>query len=165
VDCCNDCRLQVDVQLPCGSDAAERAQSDAIQNRLTVENIINAMAPPASSNGDVQPPFEKLEAEPRRPGGRSDSLSTTAKNTFAMTGDHTETGIGTMSFEFIRASVFDKALSPEMFNEPTEGKIQVKKGDYFIRVSSSTGPESKRTRTMQNTGRLKFDAGEIKFNM
>ena len=45
VDCCDDCRLQVDIQLPCESDVAVKAVDDAIQNRLTFDKLLNVIAP------------------------------------------------------------------------------------------------------------------------
>jgi hypothetical protein len=163
VDCCNDCRLQVDVQLPCGSETAERARSDAIQNRLTMENIMNTVAPPVGVNGDGKSSLDDTDAGSRHLSRRTDSISKTTRSGLTNTGD--PTGIGTIAFDFIRAVVFDKPMSPEIDPESLKDDIQVKKGDYFIRVTPSSDEVSKRTRTMQNTGRLKFDSGELTFNV
>jgi hypothetical protein len=164
VDCCGDCRLQVDVQLPCGSDVAARARSDVIQNRLTVANIINTVAPPAVANDEEDPSAEEdatSELHETRKGTSVSNRSPSVPSSAPID----NSGIGTMSLVFIRALVFEGPLPSDSEPDESNKDFPVRKGDYFVRVTPSSGDQAKRTRTMQNTGRPKFDSGEIKFSV
>jgi hypothetical protein len=168
VDCCGDCRLQVDVQLPCGSEVAVRARDEVIQNRFTVENIINTVAPPASTNGEMDPSAAgegdaTSGLQETRRGTSFASLSNTSP--ILPTSPIDKSCVGTMSLVFVRALVFERPLPSDSEPDASKNDTPVRKGDYYIRVTPSGGGEAKRTRTMQNTGRPKFDSGEIKFSV
>ena len=45
LDCCSDCRVHLDVQIPCGSAKATEIVKNAFQNKLTVSKFLEAMAP------------------------------------------------------------------------------------------------------------------------
>jgi hypothetical protein len=126
-----------------------------------MENIINTVAPPVAVNGEGKPSLDDLDASSRHLARTSDSIP--PRN--ALPNSQDPIGVGTIAFDFIRAVIFDKPLPPDVDPESLKEEVRVKKGDYYIRVTSSSEGESKRTRTMQNTGRLKFDSGELKFNM
>lgn len=165
VDCCGDCRLQVDVQLPCGSEAAARARDDVIQNRFTVENIINTVAPPAVANGEEDPSAEDDSTSELHEARRGTSLVSLSNKAPIPSFPIDKSGIGTMSLVFVRALVFERPLPADSEPDASQNSTPVKKGDYYIRVTPSSGEGAKRTRTMQNTGRPKFDSGEIKFSV
>lgn len=158
VDCCADCRLQVDIRLPCGSELAERARAEAIQNKLTMANIINTVAPVVpESNGNGPEATHGTDV-----GASEHSRRTSAAASPALQED---SGIGTVRLEFVRALVFEHPVAVDEDPATLEPEARVKKGDYYMRVTPLGGTGSKRTRTMQNTGRPKFDSDEMKFRV
>jgi hypothetical protein len=137
VDCCNDCRLQVDVQLPCGSDAAMAAVKDAIQNRMTVEKLLNAVAPMDDKRLQQQQHKKDTSTTNLAATTTTTTTSTTAiasdakqipmaltaasplgtktatTTTIAIESHLLERGIGTMKLEFIRPHVLVEHLPAE----------------------------------------------------
>jgi len=159
VDCCADCRLQVDIQLPCSSEGAERAREQAVQNKLTVSNIMNVVAPV-----DESPAFGD---EPESPSPKAQFTGLKRQSTRLSVASNVDQegeprGIGRMKFEFVRAMVY---LNPVHADEaaPDKKSAMVRKGDYYARVSWTGSTGSKRTRTMLNTGRPRFDSGILEF--
>ena len=56
IDCCKDCQLQVDLQMPCGSSEAAASVAASFHNKLTMQNIMNVMAPwdePIGKTGSI----------------------------------------------------------------------------------------------------------------
>lgn len=121
VDCCEDCRLSVDVSLPCGSDVAQTAVETAVQSKWTMERVLNVIAPVASTQ---QSDSRGVEEAP--PGS--------------------EGAIGTLQIVVGKAVVLQEAIPPT--TDPAEmlsGISQLREGDYYIRVGSC------RTRTIQHS--------------
>ncbi|GKY94104.1 hypothetical protein MPSEU_000376800 [Mayamaea pseudoterrestris] len=155
IDCCSDCQVQVDAKLPCCSDAAEQARNKAIQNRLTVESILNTVAP-------VDGPDSSLQS------GSEHSRGERAKMLAAALGDSTDTGrgIGTVTFSIIRACILENPVEPHADAMLlTEQSLRLRHGDYYVRVASSDNLRTKRTQTVQSTSRPKFANNEISFNV
>jgi hypothetical protein len=158
IDCCVDCQLQVDVKVPCGSDTASKARMDAIQNKLTVSNLLNTVAPTGDDSTDSLP-SESLHSK------NSFSLDPTRMGGQQKGSDEKARSIGSMKLLFLRACVLSESLSPhaEYSGLIDQKNIAVKKGDYYVRVSSTDTTQTRRTRTVQCSGRPKFDSNEIVF--
>lgn len=140
IDCCGDCRLQVDFCLPCGSKAATFAAKNSIQSKLTVDNVLNIVAP--IPDKQISHPRDRPIMEIVPPTER--------------TGKPTDTGaIGILKMTIAKAVVLRTPLSPLSFPSDALTAQQVTTGDYYVRISGSNG-DSARTRTVQGSGRPKF---------
>jgi hypothetical protein len=152
LDCCSDCRLHVDVQLPCGSTKALEAVEKLIQNKLTVSKFLETMAP-------VDETYEQKKRDLSL--GPQDDISTLAAETKteAETVARGERGrMGVLKLSVVRACVFQMALpavtDPE---ELLHHKGELQPGDYYVRVCRTGSEGSARTRTIPSAGRLKFE--------
>ncbi|KAL7572048.1 hypothetical protein ACA910_001699 [Epithemia clementina (nom. ined.)] len=152
VDCCNDCRLQVDFRLPCGSTYAQTAVEHSIQSKITPENILRVVAPiPESDSGS-----KVIKADrPIISATRSFGTSGAAVNV------RSASGIGVLKAKIIRAVVFQSPLS---FPSDIPSSQNVKKGDYYIRIKSSNG-DTVRTKSVQQSGRPNFASGEMRLTV
>jgi hypothetical protein len=163
VDCCDDCRLQVDVQLPCGSEKAQIAVSQSLQHRWTLDKLLHAIAPFENTKEAAAAAENEISSVRDGIFGFASSKSNTATSTPA------ERGIGTMRFHFIRAHILDEHLPPETdpLTIPDATQLRVRPGDYYVRVSWNENTQSTfRTQTiMQSTGRPRLDSasGEMHF--
>jgi len=150
LDCCSDCRLHVDVQLPCGSSKAVEIVGKLIQNKLTMRKFLEAMAPVD----------EEYEQRKREPGGGELSLAETRTETGTLSRVAAdESGrVGVLKLNVIRACVFRKAISPVTEpQEVTEHTGELRPGDYYVRVFRTGSGGSSRTRTIPSSGILKFE--------
>lgn len=140
IECCGDCRLHIDLRLPCGSDAALNAVENS--HKMSVNNLLSVVAPDESfhQNKEVQSETKTIVTE-------RDSVDFPS-------------GIGRIKLKFIGATLLKKMLPSE--TDPsvvfgTEKSTQhVRIGDYYARVSVSGSPKTGRTPTIQNTGVPKF---------
>ena len=122
--CCEDCRLNVDLELPCGSDEARYKVDSSIRNKMSVGNIMAVVAP------------DKLYAEQRKES--SVPLVVEAQ---------IDTSIGSLKFQFRRACLFQQALSPIASPETVfRASHPTREGEYYCRITSSVGGKSVRTR-------------------
>jgi len=158
IDCCKDCQLQVDLQIPCGSSVAEAAVAASFHNKLTVHNIMNVLAPWDET-------AEKELSLPESTHG--------TKSAAQVTGDtdgtaDKEVGIGTLQVHIARACIFAKTLHPESNPDDVFKELDdqaSRRGDYYVRLTSSGNQQSRRTRTIQNSGKPQFDSEELTFNV
>jgi hypothetical protein len=149
--CCDDCRISVEVKLPCGSDLAKQAREEAAQSMLSVDKILNVLAP-------VDASAAKRPSSNKRRTSMVDYWQEEEKDR-----------IGTMKLEFIGALVFEEALpansnATELLRKNNDA-IKLRTGDYYIRVSWTGSPRTSRTPLTQNTGRPRFEAEEMRFNV
>ena len=122
--CCEDCRLNVDLELPCGSDEARFKVDSSIRNRMSVGNIMAVVAP------------DKVYAEQRKES--SVPLVIEAQE---------DTSIGSLKFQFRRACLFQQALTPIASPETVFRTSHLtREGEYYCRITSSVGGKSIRTR-------------------
>jgi hypothetical protein len=158
IDCCADCNVQVDVQLPCGSDLATRARQAAIQNKLTFDSILNVVAPMDESVA-LQQKLAKVNEER--------VLETTQRMQGGDQALNGENRIGTMKLEFSQAVVFGSAVPGDSFDiaDMLQTDAKLRTGDYYIRVSWTGSPTTRRTMTIQHTARPTFDSEEMLFNV
>ena len=164
VDCCDDCRLQVDVKLPCGSEEAQKAVSEAFQNKLTVDNLLHAMAPfdghhtkPAAVTSAID------EMTSLTTTNASGALDVSGKSPRAAPAkEQKRGGCGTMKLEFLRAHILDEPVPAE--TDPLSLiDRRVRPGEYFVRVSWTGEKKTVRTRTIQSNGRPNLASGLMKF--
>lgn len=154
IDCCGDCQLQIDLQIPCGSSLAKNAVETSIQSKMTIENMLATIAPvdekyskqvwdqPQDSKKTGKAYHEGIPSETRR--------------------------IGKFRIQVIQAFVFETPLPIEtdpstVFDESI--RTNLRRGDYYARVSCLGGAAFNRTRTIQNTATPKFDETEMVFGI
>jgi hypothetical protein len=148
VDCCGDCRLQIDIKLPCGSDLARDAVSSAIQNTLSIDKILNILAPVDHSNK----PAQTTRATPVG---------------FDEKDEEGSAGIGILNLEFVRSFVLQESVPPETDPAEVLGREQTsfREGDYYMRVTRVGSNDTARTHTIQNTGKPKFEAEQFRLKV
>lgn len=165
LDCCKDCRLNVDIELPCGSDAAAKVVQGSIQNKLSVGQIMNMVAPDESFQAQEQ--AEKSDKEL----AAEDSNGTQYNQLSSMEGS-AEEAIGCFKINIMRACVFRSPMAAD--SDPFDvfdrtNRRDFRTGDYYLRISLDTGSKDKlrssRTHTIQNTATPKFSTGEMRFNV
>ena len=158
IDCCKDCQLQVDLQMPCGSREAAASVAASFHNKLTVQNIMNVMAPWDETTRKTESLHESSLVS------KSASVHTTDANGAAES--NLRGGIGTLQVHISRAHVFEKTLHPETAPNDVFREGTVKRGDYYVRLTSNEPePQSRRTRTIQNSGVPHFDSEQLEFNV
>ena len=160
IDCCKDCQLQVDLQMPCGSSEAAASVAASFHNKLTIQNIMNVMAPWDESMEKKGSIHESSLIS------KSTSVHTSDANGAAERNLRDMGGVGTLRVHISRAHVFEKTLHPETAPNDVFRENTVKRGDYYIRLTSNEPePQSRRTRTIQNSGVPHFDSEELEFNV
>lgn len=143
VDCCDDCRLSVDVELACCSNAAAEAVSNSVQTKLSMQSLLSVVAPEKES---LEEATSVLEAE----GGKS-RVSSEADDQIM------KNGIGKLSLKNIDASIFQHPMSPLIdVAKQKENPSQI--GNYYVRVTCSQNGNSGRTALVQASSRPHFDA-------
>lgn len=170
VDCCDDCRLQVDLHLPCMSEGAKLAVSAVFQNKVTMDNLMHALAPFDYENDKSQAAIDDLSRRSTTTAARSDSkvslrLINTENKTHPspcnLQAPH-HRGVGTMKFDFLRAHVLDEAVPAET-DPATLLDRRVRPGEYYVRVAWTGDTKTVRTRTIQSNGRPKLESGLMQF--
>jgi hypothetical protein len=161
VDCCSDCQLHVDIQLSCGSDFARLAVEKSVQKRFTLSNMLHFVAPVDESlRGKLQE-----ETAPKS----TASVSKEDRSVVATISrvDEEDRGIGTLKLNFVQAQVFEDHLPAETdHNTVIDRKgARFRSGDYYIRIAWTGTQKTARTRTIQGTGRPRFESGEMCFNV
>lgn len=146
IDCCEDCVLQVDIRMPCGSLLAQDVAKNSIQNKLSMNTILSTVAP---VSGNVTSPQRDTH-----PSSHCVSLNESK-------------GIGTIDLVFLRAFVLDEPWSPESDAADilTSGKTSFKAGDYYMRITRVGSKDSARTQTIQNSSKPVFDSKEMILNV
>lgn len=171
IDCCDDCRLRVDIELPCGSAVAEQAVANAIQNKLTFDKLLNVIAPLDDTNRllTTKTPATLDDDTKDRPPVDGLPPSTAPSNSGAAGSARTERGIGTLRMEFVRAHVWTETLPADtdplsILNEHHIEARLLRPGDYYVRVTWSGSDKTVRTPTIQHsTGRPSLKSGEMRF--
>jgi hypothetical protein len=155
--CCSDCRLHVDLRIPCGSEAARLVAAKSIQKKISFSNLLSIVAP---DEAYTQSRHTDIQSD------RNDKLLPTSTPSME-TGD-VRAGVGCLKLEFIRACLFERHLPAE--SDPTiifggGAPHPVRQGDYYARISIAGSTKTARTRTLQNTGMPKFGSVEMRFNV
>ena len=158
IKCCSDCRLHVDLRLPCGSNESKAAVENASRKKISVDNILSVVAPDEVFNQE-----RKASSHSSAPASATKSADHTHDSSFQEL-DY----IGCLRLEFTAACLFQHPLSA--FADPRIAlseivQREVRTGDYYARISIQGSGATARTRTLQNTGLPKFEANEMKFNV
>lgn len=159
IDCCSDCRLNVDLQIPCGSGTARTAVEHSLQNKLSLGNILSVVAP-----DNVYQEKASVEDDSKEKYG----LAPSSPHRLASDMKKQEAGVGCLKLEFVKACLFERPLPAETDPDSVFDRSQkrtLRQGDYYARISLSAGNKTARTRTLQNTAVPKFSAGEMRFNV
>lgn len=173
IECCSDCRLNVDLRVPCGSDLAGEIVAKSLQRKLNISNLLSVIAPDEAfeqkmiveesrhnSRESVTKSFSKAPSGVSM--ARSPAGSGTAISSLLNEG---EEFVGRFSLEIGSACIFQQVM-PAWSDVPSSGsssKPAVRKGDYYVRVSTTDSEKTARTPTLQNTGMPKFQAMEMNF--
>lgn len=154
IDTCVDCQLQIDIQIPCGTSLAKNAVDTSIQRKMTLENMLATIAP-------VDDKYEKKvwdqpQNSKKAERGYDEGLPSESR------------GIGQFRIQVLQAFVFETPLPVEtdpsaVFDESM--RINLRRGDYYARVSCLGCSAFNRTRTIQNTAKPKFDSIEMVFDI
>lgn len=124
--CCEDCRLNVDLELPCGSKEAQVKVEASIHSKLSIGNLMSIVAP------------DEIYAEQRK--------GTNVPLVIDTPGD---TGIGRLMIEFKRASLFEESLAPDESPDVVFCDSHTnREGEYYCRITSSFGQKTARTRAV-----------------
>ena len=153
LDCCVDCQLIVDKELPCGSHAAAMAVKEALHSKLTVSNVFSVLAP-----------VKEISFDGNKGGGDSvtDESRWTRKDTQVIV-DKRTSGVGSFQFRIFKACLFQNPFPSEaelgfILKNSDQG---LRSGDYYTRVSWTDGKETKRTKTVFQTAKPRFDSAEM----
>ena len=161
IDCCVDCQLQIDIQIPCGSGQAKAAVEKSIQNKMTVNNMLATLAPFDESHKDQaawkQPHISRHNKKP----GINASFESESKN------DSTAKGIGVIKINIHYARLFAQNLHPD--SDPTDifdNEQKLRQADLYVRITPrGKNQKSVRTKLVQNSGAPVFDSDEFILNV
>jgi hypothetical protein len=156
IQCCSDCRLHVDLQIPCGSEAARLTAQRTLHNKISVKNILSIVAP------------DDAFTQNKHGTSRSDGYDGSQQEPSSEENDEETAGIGCFRLDFVKACVFERPLPADSGpNFVYESKLSraLRIGDYYARVSVSGSPKTARTRTLQNTGMPNFGSSEMTFDV
>lgn len=163
VDCCDNCRLQVDLRLPCGSTEAQTAMAASFQSKLSVSKMLQFIAPfdaleksAIAAKSDVSCHGHE-SSQSDKPGG------TKGKRNDAKLIKSQKQSIGTMKLEFIRAYVLEERL-PADTDPAVLVDQRVRPGEYYVRVKGEN-EQIVRTPTVQSNGRPSLDQRLMVFDV
>mmetsp|Transcript_14872 Transcript_14872/g.41407 ORF Transcript_14872/g.41407 Transcript_14872/m.41407 type:complete len:1532 (+) Transcript_14872:243-4838(+) len=177
IDCCSDCRLHVDLRVPCGSDLASDIVEASFRNKMSPSGLLSYIAPDEAYEQSRQSALEEHSKNRKK----STSSIISSKQSLAMTsyktngalsplsanGEKSSTtmeGVGRCRFEIVTACLFLQNTSS--LDEISSGTRMpaLRKGDYYVRVSMSGSDRSARTPTLQKTGGMPhFRSAEMRF--
>jgi len=136
--------------VPCGSDLASEIVEASFRNKLSASGLLSYVAPD-----------NLLAEEESVQRGRKNSTSSIINgpnSTLISSGAESSTmeGIGRCRFEIVTAC---------LFLQNTRSKT-LRKGDYYVRISTSDSDRSARTPTLQKTGGMPhFQSAEMRFSL
>lgn len=169
IDCCADCQLQIDLQIPCGSTQAKLVVKASIQSKMTISSMLATIAP-VDESYDVKKSARKLaQSNSRMTFKKGDIVSH-----FEGRGEHrnpesTQKGIGVVKINIHHARLFAEPLPPD--SDPTvvfeqeSGRV-LRQEDLYVRVTPKGKDEkSVRTKLVQKSGAPIFDSDEFVLNV
>jgi hypothetical protein len=141
LDCCSDCQLRVDLDLPCGSEAANLKVNQAKDSKITLRRVMAILAPIHEED----------------PSKIRELVDTSSKEALSHS-------IGTLKLKVLRALLFQKSF-PAQVEIVDLYKMKdrwSRLGDYYVRVSwSDSSGDSKRTKTVFQTSNPIFESDEM----
>ena len=165
LDCCVDCQLRVDVELPCGSSAARFAVEKGLRSKITMSKIFSIVAP-----------VKEVEKENDNDDTIDENVDSTDSNNQNSPVDvrHQQEndipdvikwseGIGTLKLRIIKACLFQRTFPPEseMSYILKNSDRWLRRGDHYARVSWTDCKDTKRTRAVFQTAKPTFDSHEM----
>mmetsp|Transcript_25641 Transcript_25641/g.71659 ORF Transcript_25641/g.71659 Transcript_25641/m.71659 type:complete len:969 (+) Transcript_25641:74-2980(+) len=162
--CCNDCIINFDLKIPCGSDLSKQVRIDSHRAKITLDKIMSTVAP-----------VEKEIVSTKREGETAES-ETGVDRGFAPVGDgesSIEHPIGKLQLEFTGGCLFDGAYKADTAVDDVVRNVkneQLRVGDYYIRVVASAGDKENernhvRTKTNQRETSLEFATSSISIDV
>ncbi len=153
LDCCTDCQLRVDVELPCGSHAAVMAVEQMSKSKLTISKIVSIIAPIKESSEIVDESKPMTVSIPATSTNEEAILRTVVWND----------GVGILKLRIIKACLFQRSFPPEseLSYILKNSDRWLRRGDYYARVSWTDSKETKRTKAVFQTAKPRFDSDEM----
>ncbi|CAJ1956497.1 unnamed protein product [Cylindrotheca closterium] len=146
IDCCFDCRLNVDLRIPCGPSHSKRKKG-------SIESILSFVAPDET--------FER---------NRKSLVEETIDEGTVFNEEDLDfsTGIGYLKLCFLQAAIFKQPVPSDEHPEKVFAvgeKGQLFNGDYYARVSISNSTRKGRTPTVQKSGLPQFRSTRLFFGI
>lgn len=146
LDCCSDCQLRIDVEMPCGSREVQMNIENSLQSKISLSKFYDIIAPPKTAptiNG-IRNEEETLDQK------QSDKSSW-------------KEGVGTMHLRIKQGCIYSENFPPEAEIQQilASGDRWLRKGDYYCRVSWTGSTRTKRTKIVFQTSKPKFDSDEM----
>lgn len=191
VPCCDNCQLQLDLVLPCGSEEAREAARAgsatayaarrAAERFPTVGTILSVVAPIQEEGGDDD--GENAgdgEAVGGDGAGKTESRAADDNESSKdkVPGNDGGTGVGTLRLKVKSACLLEKASPPEADMDDVVAREErgapLRTGDHYCRVTPTgsvnggkggEGTSSRRTRTVFQTAKPRFDGEEMDFSI
>ena len=158
--CCGDCRINVDILLPCGSESAKAAVEQSIQSKLTMGNLLSIVAPL-----DADATRKLVDGESERSEHPTDTTNLGSSLRRGFDDSEEPEGIGCFKLEFVRACLFQHSIPPDCDVGTVEIGSNLLRGDYYARVTCDQTHKTARTGTLQSVGMPVFDADEMRFEV
>ena len=167
IDVCADCRLNVDVMVPCGSELASDIVEASFRNKMSPSGLLSYIAPDEAYEEQQQKMLEQEASKPKNTIIASKQMAAFDSPLQAAGAEpNAATGIGRGKFEIIRACIFQQGTSLLDDSGQEEENSGLRKGDYYVRVSMSDSDRSARTPTLQKTrGMPNFRSAEMRFSI
>ena len=152
LDCCADCQLRVDVELPCGSENAIAVTKKLANSKLTMAKIYSVIAPEKIK-------VKKVESEDRVSMRKETLPGERSKQNVS---DWTD-GVGVLNLKIVQACLFQRPFPPEaeMSLILQDSDRWLRRGDHYARVSWTDSKETKRTKAVFQTSKPIFDSEEM----
>ena len=147
IDCCADCQLRIDVEMPCGSEKAKESVKKLSESKFTLSKIYEAVAPKKEVEGDRNSEQISVDQKTATPGERRDWRD----------------GVGTFTIRINKSCLFRNCFPPETdLNHILEANDRwLRSGDYYARVSWTDSTKTRRTKTVFQSAKPRFDSDDI----
>lgn len=145
LDCCSDCLLRIDVEMPCGSKSAKNEVDKRLKSRFDLSKVYDIIAPYEVGAGASDTNEEPLD--PNLGNQNQQRIE----------------GVGKMHLKIKQACVYSEHFAPEaeIKHILASGDRWLRKGDYYVRVSWTGGTDTKRTKTVFQTSKPRFDSAQM----
>ena len=147
LDCCADCQLRVDVDLPCGSEKAKESVKKLSESKFTLSKIYDAVAP--KKDVESEPSSIKMDLE---------KVTRSSRETIDW-----RDGVGTFTIRINKGCLFRHCFPPETdLKHILEASDRwLRSGDYYTRVSWTDSTKTRRTKTVFQSAKPRFDSDDI----
>ena len=147
IDCCADCQLRIDVEMPCGSEKAKESVKKLSESKFTLSKIYEAVAPKKEEEGEHNSEQISVDQTTNTPGERRDWRD----------------GVGTFTIRINKSCLFRIFFPPETDLNHILGASDrwLRSGDYYARVSWTDSTKTRRTKTVFQSAKPRFDSDDI----